>query len=166
MGAPRINSIRWPRPGLPQGVFQACETRGMSLFVVEHGGTFGDRLFRAGELIVCGEGARAGESVVLVPRGRGRVRLGGVKGTSLMGDRGEVCSQARWTVAGHVKAIIRPVMPGERPEEVLSVRLPTPRGWVVEAWRQQQGRPVRAPAKVRSAANQLCLFSQEVRRAA
>lgn len=166
MGTPRIAVITWPRPSLLRGVFQACKNRGMSLFVVEEGGNYGERVFRAGELIVCGEGARTGESVVLIPRGRGRVRLGAMAGSSLTGDQGEVCSQARWAVAGHVKAIIRPVVPGENPVEALSVRLPTPRGWVVEPWRQSLGRAVRVSSQPRSVESQLSLFSQEGRRAA
>jgi hypothetical protein len=166
MRTPQIAIVTWARPNIPRGVFQACETRGLSLFVVESSGRYGERQFRAGEILVCGEGARAGEAVVLIPRGRGRVRLGAVKGTSLIGDGGEVCSQARWAVAGHLKAIIRPLAVGEQPPEDLIVQLPTPRGWVVEPWRQAvQRRPLNR-GSARPAEGQLSLFTPSVRRAA
>jgi len=166
MGSPHIAIVSWPRPNLPRGVFQACETRGMSLFVVESGGQYAGRNFQAGELVVCGDGARAGESVVLVPRGRGRVRLGAVKGTHLIGDGGEVCSQARWAVAGHLKAIIRPVAVDEPRDEQVSVRLPVPRGWVVEPWRQSVRQRLASRAKERRSEDQLSLFEPAIRRAA
>ena len=80
---------------------------GTSAFAVVSSGDFGGRWFERGDVVVCVQGARPGEAVVLVAHTRGRPRLGHQRGAGFTGDRGEPCSAERWAAAGAVRALWR-----------------------------------------------------------
>lgn len=99
MSAPRIVAITASLPLVPQGA---------RLFQVVQEGSFADRSWAVGDVLVCVPGAEQDESaVVLVARGHGRPRLGSRQGHHLRGEVGELCSPERWLVAGAVVAVLR-----------------------------------------------------------
>ena len=110
MVAPRIDSIHTvlsTNPALVEGLELGSLEPDVaeSAFVVVSAGAFGGRWFERGDVLVCTEGARPGQAVVLVAHGRGRPRLGHQRGQGFTGDRGEPCSSDRWMAAGAVQCI-------------------------------------------------------------
>lgn len=76
-------------------------------FVVVGAGSFQGQGFRIGELLVCGaEVCSEGDVVILAPVGRGRARLGTVRGGRLYGEAGEPCRRARWQVVGRLERVV------------------------------------------------------------
>lgn len=106
MAVPALTRISptTPRPAnLPAGV---------QAFSVARGGEFAGRRFSEGEIALVGGAVEEGEALVLVALGHGRPRLGTVRGSRLIGDRGEPCLTSRWEVAGRLLGIARPVGAG------------------------------------------------------
>jgi hypothetical protein len=79
-------------------------------FVVTEDGFVAGKALFVGDAVVVGGRADIGDWVVLGARGLGRPRFGRVTVDGLIGDAGEVCSEARWEVLGKVMAVV----PGRR----------------------------------------------------
>jgi hypothetical protein len=84
---------------------------GASWFRVLRGGAFDGRPLHGGDLVACVPRAGVGDAVVLVPVGRGAPRLGHVRREGLVGDAGDPCDPARWSVAGRVVRVVRGALP-------------------------------------------------------
>ena len=81
---------------------------GVEAFTIVRSGYFAGRDWSAGDMIVCSPRREAVANVVLIPRGRGRIRMGTAQGSKLFGEAGEPCSPARWRAAGMLSAVARP----------------------------------------------------------
>jgi hypothetical protein len=152
-------------------------------FLIEESGDSLGRHWEAGEVIVCVGKARAGDWVMLLPSGVGRIRLGERRGGRLIGDLGDVCSERRWSASGRIVAVLRPRT--STAVELLTVALlgAAPAGWALVAglvsapfrrlrWAEVGEVPVtaapapsgwrevaRTPATVPAASSQLELFA-------
>lgn len=87
-------------------------------WVVVDGGVFQGREFRRGDVLVFGTSEEADAAVLLVPRGRGAVRLGRRTEGGLWGAYGEPCSAERFEVQGHLVRVLR-----ARPEGQVAARV-------------------------------------------
>ncbi len=90
---------------------------GARAWVVVGGGCFQGREFRRGDVLVFGASEEADAAVLLVPRGRGAVRLGRTTEGGLLGAYGEPCSAERFEVQGKLLRVLR-----ARPEGVGAAR--------------------------------------------
>jgi hypothetical protein len=102
MHAPLLNpsSRRFHLPGQPHAAIA---------FEIRTDGRVDGRAFSSGEHLLLEPGAQDGDAVVLVATGPGRPRLGFVRGATLVGDRGEPCARSRWSVAGRIVGVARPL---------------------------------------------------------
>lgn len=77
-------------------------------FSVTQAGEFGGRSFAVGDVLLCAASGRVGIAVIRAGA-RLRPRLGTIRGGHIWGELGEPCHPARWTSAGTVCVVLRPV---------------------------------------------------------
>ncbi len=136
--------VEWVRPG-------------DQIFVVVAAGSFDGQQLGQGDLLVCRGHLHDGDTVVIASTGRGGHRLGTFTADGVVGAAGELCSGARWRVAGRVFAVVpSPRTLVSSPPRLVEPRRPAPRRprAVPAAWRKLAEAPRPRPRA------QLSLFAK------